>query len=314
MWFKQAQVWRIQPSFSIDTNKLTQLLQPLAFSACLPSFAMSVGWVAPLGEDPEQLVYTVNGFQMICLQWEEKIIPSIVVRQKLLERIKSLETQRGKKISSKEKQSLKEDIIAVMLPVAFTKLTRVFAYIDPLKQHLVIASVSKKRIETFFELFKKSFPEVHFQAIVAERLSPLLTHWLLHEDYPDEMTIGKSCLLKDPKQPGRVIRCQQQDLSANAIRLIVQDNCEAQQLALSWRGYLEFVFCEDSSLRSIKFQTALLESSKELSIETPEQQFDADFVLMTETFRLLFEHLFQGASHELLEKPLSQKTAGTVAA
>ncbi len=296
MWFKQAQVWRFQPALTLDTFKLIELLQPLAFSACLPSFRASFGWVAPFGEDPNQLVYAANGFQMICLQWEEKILPSAVVRQRLHEQVKVLEAQRGQKVSSKEKQRLKEDIIAVMLPVAFTKLTRVYAYIDPANQQLIIASVSQKRIEVFFEFLKKSLPDMHFQLIANERLSSLLTHWLLHENYPDRFAIGQSCVLRDPKQPGRVIRCQKQDLSANAIRLIIQDNCAVQQLALSWQG-VDFVLNDDGSLRSIKFQAELLESLKEHQVETAEQQFDADFVMMTGSFRALFQELFASFTH-----------------
>lgn len=44
------------------------------------------GWISLVDEEDAPLIQSMNGYIMICLQIEEKILPPIVVRQELLKR------------------------------------------------------------------------------------------------------------------------------------------------------------------------------------------------------------------------------------
>ncbi len=69
----------------------------------------------------------MNGRIMLCMQIEERILPSTVVQQALKEKLKHLQIEKNRKLSKKERQSLKEEIILTLLPRTFTKLTRIYA-------------------------------------------------------------------------------------------------------------------------------------------------------------------------------------------
>jgi recombination associated protein RdgC len=117
MWFKQLQLFQLpEKKFSLD--EITEKLEQLAFIPCLPSLPYSTGWVSPVDEENAPMIRNVNGYMMVCIQIEEKILPGVVVRQELKEKIKQMETSQDRKIRSKEKLSLKDEITYTLLPRA----------------------------------------------------------------------------------------------------------------------------------------------------------------------------------------------------
>lgn len=290
MWFKQIQIFQLTDNISYSPDKLLEQLEPLAFTSCLPSFHSSVGWATPFDDDNGPLVHAVNGYIMICLQIEEKILPATVVRQELNEKIKSIEAEQDRKVRQKEKLSLKDEVVLTLLPRAFTKFTRVHAYIDTKNQWLVVNTTNASKTEQFINMFKKSVTD-HVRPFNLKKVSPIITHWLKTQDYPNTFAIEKACVLQDPNQQTRIIRCQHQDLFASGIQALIKDGCAAKQLALSWEDRVHFVLADEFSLRSVQYQDDVLSQADEMGIETKNQQFDADFAIMTLTLSKLFSDL-----------------------
>lgn len=161
MWFKQATLFQFTRPLKMTQPELDEALKPLAFTPCLPSLPSSLGWVAPLQTQDENapLVYGSKKHWMICLQFEEKILPASVVRQTLDEKITEIENKESRKIRGKEKQSLKEDITQTLLPRAFTKKTRVYACLDLDNRWLIINSNTPAKIERFMAFLKRAITE-----------------------------------------------------------------------------------------------------------------------------------------------------------
>lgn len=299
MWFKQIQIYQIDLPTPSSANVLSQQLESLAFRPCLPSMPESMGWVPPLEED-EALARGLNGCYMICLQIEEKILPAAVVGQNLKEKIKEIELSEARRVRQKEKVSFKEEIIHTLLPRAFTKLTKIYAYIDTRHRWLIINSVSATKVQDFLNMFKKSLGE-GIESFDLIQPADILTHWLLSREYPQAFAVEKACLLQDPNQQKRTIRCQQQDLFATSIQSLLKDGCEVMQLALTWQDRLNFVLGDDFILRSIRLANDDLADIKD-DIETPHQKFDADLIMMTEMFSGLLKDLLQVFSKAHLSK------------
>lgn len=290
MWFKQIQIFQLTDALRYSPDELIEKLQPLAFTSCLPSFHSSMGWASPFDDDNGPLVHGVNGYMMICLQIEEKILPATVIRQELNEKIKQIEMDQDRKVRQREKLSLKDEVVLTLLPRAFTKITRIHAYIDTKNQWLVLNTANAAKTEQFISLFKKSISEnVHSFAL--KKLAPIFTHWLKTKDYPHTFSIEKSCVLQDPDQQSRIIRCQHQDLFANGIQAFLKEGCDAKQLALAWHDQVKFVLADDFTLRSVQYEDDVLSQADAMDIETKNQQFDADFVIMTETLSKMLTDL-----------------------
>lgn len=282
MWFKQIQLFQLIDVGHFSMETLLEKLSLLAFVPCFPSMPKSAGWVSPVDEDNAPLVEVINGNIMLCLQIEEKILPSIVVRQALYKKIKEIETTENRSVRQNEKLSLKDEIMLTLLPRAFSKLTRVHAYIDVKNNWIVVGTKNEKQTEQLISMFKKSISENVFP-FKAKDFSTAITYWLTHKNYPSCFSIEKSCVLQDPNEKSHVVRCQQQDLFASSIQSLIKEGCVVKQLAISWYDRVELVLSDDLSLGSIKFQDEVTVQANDMEAETKQQQFNADFLIMAGT-------------------------------
>ena len=75
MWFKNLVVYRFTEAFTLAADVLEQKLQQHLFHACGGHDEFSFGWTSPLGKASDTLVHAGNGFLMLCVKKEEKVIP-----------------------------------------------------------------------------------------------------------------------------------------------------------------------------------------------------------------------------------------------
>ena len=290
MWFKQAKIFELAESFRYTPDALAEKLEGLAYKECLPSMPYGSGWIAPVDDEDMPLVQAMNGYLMICLQVEEKILPPMVIRQELAKKIKQIEKFENRKVGPKERYSLKDELITTLLPRAFSKLTSVYAYLSPNHRRLVLSVANAKKTEQFLLAFQKTFGET-IHAIKIKQLSTLMTAWLKNQNHSSAFSIEKSCVLQDANQQDRVIRCKEQDLFASSIQALIKDGCEITQLALNWQDRVDFVLSQDCALQTIRFQDEILMEAKSMEAGTKQQQFNADFFLMTQTLEGLLKDL-----------------------
>jgi recombination associated protein RdgC len=303
MLFKQIQLFQLTNRMPSSANVLAERLHPLAFRPCLPSMPSSMGWVSPIDEDDMPLVRGMNGCFMICLQIEEKMLPASVIAQTLKEKIKKIELSEARKVHQKEKLSFKDEVTHTLLPRAFSKFSRIQAYIDTRHQWLVLNTTSPTKTELFISMFKKSLGDgIHSFDVV--KPSSIITHWLQNQDYPSSFSIEKFCVLQDPNQQNRMIRCQQQDLFVSSIQSFIKDGFETIQTALCWQDRINFIIADDFALRSIGLADEDMIDIKD-DLETKQQKFDADFLMMTESLAGLLNDLltlFHKNNHLEIEK------------
>jgi recombination associated protein RdgC len=280
MWFKQIQYFHLKPGFPYQAEYLSDALENLMFEPCLPSMPVGMGFISPMDKIDAPLVHAADGCLMLCLQVEEKILPSTVVSQALVERIKIIEQNQGRKVPYKEKQALQADIIATLLPRAFSRLKQIYAYVDTKHNCLILNAAHPKEIGYFLNSWNKVLPKHELKTPELKDLSYVLTHWVQNHTYPESLAIDKACVLQDPSQQSRTIRCQQQNLSASAIQSLLSDGCQVKQLAMTWQDRVSFNVNNEFLLRGLVFQDKL-QAREALDEQTAEQQFDVDFVLMT---------------------------------
>ncbi|MDF3054234.1 MAG: rdgC [Gammaproteobacteria bacterium] len=295
MWFKNLQIFSIK-SKVLDQEALNEQLMPLVFTSCLPTFLSSEGWVSPLLEDGGPLSYELNACIILCLQIEEKILPASVIKKEVEIKAKELAAVRGRKVSQKEMYTLKEEMKHTLLPKAFTKLSHLYAYIDKKNQTLIVNTTSPKKAQRFITFLKKSWQDLAIESLLDKKISQRLTRWLIHNEHSPSFGIEKSCVLIDPQNEMRLIRCQQQNLSEEGVQMLAKNGCEVKQMGLSWQDKVKFVLVDDFSIRSIKLDDILLDEAKDMEPETKAQKFAADCVIMTETLRQMIEELHEAVT------------------
>ena len=83
LWFKNAIWYRFKPESDLTPERLQEALNSKPFSPCSRHELKRVGWTSPTSGLTDDPVFTSHGFMLICLQQEERILPSSVVRDAL---------------------------------------------------------------------------------------------------------------------------------------------------------------------------------------------------------------------------------------
>src|SRR5207249_3230993 len=91
------------------------------------------------------------------------------------------------------------------------------------------------------------------------------------------------------------------DLFAGSIQSLINDGCEVMQLALSWHDRVKFMLSDNFSLRTIQYQEEVIAQANEMEPESKQQQYDADFLIMTDVLSALINDLIS-----LFKKPDSK--------
>ncbi|MCG7201457.1 recombination-associated protein RdgC [Marinobacter pelagius] len=283
MWFRNARVFRFTKPFDISAEELEEKLQADAFKPCGPQETSRQGWVPPLGKHGEQLVHSANGYHLISLRKEEKILPGPVVKEAVEERAEAIEIEQSRKVRRKEKDEIKEQVMLEMLPQAFSKNRRCYAYLAPQDGVLVVDAGSAKQAEDLASTLRKSVGSLPVRPPAVEQ-SPAFTFtgWLNETiDLPASIALGSECELKDPSEDGGVVRCKGLDLKADEIRNHLEAGMQVTKLAVTWDDNVSFVLDEELGIRRLKFGETLQEQLDDVDADDAVAKFDAAFSLMT---------------------------------
>jgi len=292
MWFKNIRAYRLTSPFDFSAEQLADKLQARTFEPCAKSQALSLGWVAPLGEDSGQLVHAAGGRLLVKLKREEKLLPSTVVKEQLEEKVAAIEADQGRKVYRKERLTLKDEIVQDCLPRAFTRSVAVHAYIDIRASWVFVDAATAARAEELLNLLREcigTFPVVLPQ--VAQAPSATMTGWLAHHNLPDDFSLGEECELREPGEEGGVVRCRGVDLLSEEVETHLNAGKQVSRLALQWEERLRLVLAEDLCLRRLKFSEELMKENEDIPEADNAARLDADFALMTEAITGLQERV-----------------------
>lgn len=283
MWFRNARIFRFTKPFDITAEALEEKLQQEAFKPCGPQEMSRHGWVAPLGKHGEQLVHSAGGYHLIALRREEKLLPGPVVKELVEEKAEAIEIEQQRKVRRKEKEEIKEQVLLEMLPRAFSRNRRSYAYLAPEEGLLVVDAGSAKQAEDLASALRKSVGSLPVRPPALEQAPAFtFTGWLNESiDLPSAITLGTECELKDTSEDGGVVRCKGLPLQAEEIRNHLEAGMQVTRLALTWEDNLSFVLDEEFGIRRLKFGDTLQEKLDDVDADDAAARFDAAFSLMT---------------------------------
>jgi len=314
MWFKNLQLYRLGQAFELTPEVFEERLRADEFRGCNSMDMLTHGWAPPLGRHGQQLVHAANGYIMVCLRKEEKIIPAGVVKQLLDDKVATLEAAEAREVYRREKMRMKEEIIVDLLPRALTRISNLFAYIDVRNDLIIVDSSSAAKAETLIGQLRNTlgrFPATPVK--IKQSLTALMTRWLNGEPLPRDFVLGGDCELKHPDPEGGVINCKHQDLEAGEIRNHIKNGKYAVKLALQWRERLSLMLHEDMSIKRLRFEDVIKET--ESDADDPVSQFDLDYSLMVLELAEFFPQLLDALGGEDLPedapaKPVTAPPAG----
>lgn len=288
MWFKNLVLFRLTEPFNLTPEQLSSTLATQAFRPCGGLEASSLGWDRPLGRAGTELVHAANGRIAICVRKEQRLLPAAVVREALEERLEKIEAQEARPVGTRERMRMRDEIVFDLLPRAFTKSIRTWAYISPDDRWLVIDAPSVNRAEELVVLLAQSIGHLGAEPYAPNAIAASeMTRWLQAGRAPGGLGLRDECELREPTDGGSLVRCQRQDLGGEEIRVHLDNHKQVERLGLGFEERLSFVLTADLTVKRLRF-----EAIDELDFQDTDDEaarFDADFALMTTEIGRLLE-------------------------
>lgn len=277
MWFKNLLLYRLG-DLKLSAEELAGRLSRRPFQSCGPQDMRSRGFIAPAGDE---LVFSSNGQWLIALGTEQKLLPASVVNQVSADRAKEIEAQQGFKPGRKQAKEIKEAVIQELTPKALAKRGKTFAWIDPAGGWLVVDAASAAKADELIETLREVLDELPLRLLDTEfSPSSVMTFWLADGEAPTNFTIDRDCELYAAGEGGATVRYVHHTLEGEEIPNHLAEGKVPTKLGLTFDGRISFVLTDRLELKRLAFLDAIQEEAEKSGVNGDEQ-FEADFVLMT---------------------------------
>lgn len=297
MWFKAVRLYQLGGEARFDFDSIEKALDTARFKKEGVAQKLTSGWVSPLpsggrSEDELPIVYRQGDRMMLCLRRDEKLLPAAVINAEVETRIEEIELKQDRKVYRKEKLQIKDDVIADLLPRAFIKSRRVYAYLCRQRNILVVNATSAALAEELISAVRDALGSFPVKLIQTE-VSPtsVMTSWLTGDKPYGAFTLDDECELVNPMEDSNVVRCKSQDLLSEEITVHLQAGKQARKLALIWNDAVRMIVSADLTLSRLRFEDEVLERAADGSPDDEVAVFDQDFAVMALELDALIQQL-----------------------
>ncbi len=288
-------VYRVGEGWQPTLAQLEQALDAERFVPCGASQEKSIGWVEPRGEAHGPLVEAVNGQRIFKLKIETKGVPGAVVTRKAKERCAYIETTTGRKPGKKEMKEIKEDVKMSLMPMAFSKESSVWGWVDPVAHLLVLDAGSQAKADEVVTMLVKTFAGVSL-TLLNTHMSPqsAMASWLMSQDAPAGFSVDRECELKAADESKSVVRYVRHPLDTDEVKQHVEAGKLPTRLAMTWEGRVSFSLTEALQLKKVTFLDVVFENTT----SDKDEGFDADVAIATGELQQLLPDLMAALAGE----------------
>ena len=305
MFFKNLMVYEIIVDMGLSNvdgvERLSKALAELAFTPCQPAQQRSVGWVPPLhafgGED---MVMVGDGYIMFTMKLETKTVVAEVVSKKVNEKAAKIEAEECRRVNNKEKQQLKDEVLAELLPKAFPQSRFINGYISTKEHRLYLDVATDKAAEEFLALLRKTLAT--FPAALPysqHQFSKTMTNWIEAQTPPDGFDLCRDGLLVD--LDGGKVQLKNMDLISEPVIKYLNNSMAFKELSLCHHDTDLSVRLDDGlKIKRIIWPDKFKDENE--GIDDDLARLDADFCLMTSSLHLLVNDVFTAMNIEAPER------------
>jgi recombination associated protein RdgC len=299
--FKQLIVYRIAPTWVPDLDKAREDLARVAFVACGPTQQKTSGFVPPRLEDGAAMIEAIGGQWIARLQTEARKVPSDALQRRTEEIADQVEQQTGRRPGRRQTKELKEQALLELLPMAFTKVSRTWVWIDPKARLLVIDCGSQAKADEVVSMLVKAMDGLALSLIQTETSAAVaMAHWLGTGEPPYQFSVDRECELKSPDEMRSVVRYGRHPLDTEEVKQHIQAGKVPTRVALTWRDRVSFMLTDALQVKKLAFLDVVFESTEQRTGRRVDQAeaFEADASISTGELRQLIPDLLDALGGE----------------
>ncbi len=300
MIFKNVVIYKFTKPWNVSQGELEALLADKHFVPVGEHEISRQGWVSALPGD-DYRAFEVNDCVFIRLRKDEKVLKASAVNREVNDIVQVIERGQMRKVRKKEKDEIKDRVVAKHLPHALIESKYVSAYVDLRKQWMIVDAGTHKIAEdlthflrvTLESLPVRTFPvEISPTVVMTNTLHPDIGSWLYNS-----FTLGEECTMVDIE--GAKAKFSDIDLMSDEVtRHITDAEMMVTSLRLSIDDRVAFTVTDDFRVKKIKFldkfQEAVLDHEPEdEDLDAGLSYATANLFLMTGEFRDLLDRLIE---------------------
>ena len=297
LWFKNAQVYTLSDSFDFNETDIEEKLQQHLFGPCQKQQMVSLGWV-PAIPDTASLIHRSGSNYLLCIKRQERLLPGAVINEVLAEKVENIQISEDRRVGSKERQTLKDEVIFELLPKAFLRSTLNYLFINPVKKLLVINVASDKRADELTAFMRDSIGSLPVKMLSSDcQPAPVLSSWLSQPGTaPEQLVLLPDLELSYSHNSDIKVRLKNLELESDELQMHLSDGALVQQIALSWQERIDCVINHKAQIKRLRFADLLTEQALNDAGDDKASQFDASFTIMADMLIELIgdvKHWFQ---------------------
>jgi recombination associated protein RdgC len=292
MWFKNAFVFRLTRADFFSQLQLALLLNQTKFRECGATESETFGWDSAL-PGTTNLVHSVdnNNYQLIRACKSTKTLPTDFLNREIAKQTKVIECDQSRKVTKKEKEQIKEDLLFEHLPNAFPNYKHTDVYFDNINQLLIVNTATRGAAEDVLALLRKCIGTLPVTAYFTVPLQDCLNHWVdgQRDIEPGFVLGGNVQFSSSGDAPAQAKFTNEEDIKAKAIsNFIINEDRDVNYLSLEFDEAFYFTLDARGFLKGIKPFDVLAEQNEDIDSDDDLARIDADFFLFAREMGRLF--------------------------
>ncbi len=282
--FKNAITYAVTPGFRIDG----ELLHRRPARDCGPTEHKTDGFTSPCPHSTQALLHSVAGYQLICWQTVDKILPGSVIEEAIDEKVAEIEQREGRNVGRRERKEIKENVTMELLPRAFTQKRKTHALLGG--GYLVINTSSPARAEALLESLRRALDgKVPVAELRTEKMPAMsMATWISAGEPPYGFTIDQDCVLEGVQEVKPQVKFVRTDLDADDVKNRVAHGYMPKKLGMTYDNKMSFVVSDHLHLTKIAMLDLVEKAEREALASDAAEIFDGDVTICAgEIIRML---------------------------
>jgi recombination associated protein RdgC len=293
--FRNLVLYRLPPGWTCSASQLEEKLGSRPLKPCGAFKMCSRGWIAAAPDG--RLLHTLAPHQLIALGVEQKLLPATVIRQETLRRAQRKQDSQGFPVGKRQMRDLRMQVTEELRARALTRQRRTCAWLDPQGGWCVVDAASPGRAEELIETLRDTLGSFAVQFVQTRRSAHAsMATWLTHGSAPGRLALDQDLTLMSADGTKSSVRYTRHALDLREIRAHLEGGKYPVQLGLCWNDRVAFMLTEKLALKRVQFldlEPDARAAEQAGNASDPQEQFDADFALMTGELKPLLDEVLQ---------------------